>query len=164
VTGSQTKDGNGWGVGPYDVLGDGVSPAGDAGPLPHPLEPDDHLLAIFTTVPPPDPTDGCVALEAPVPGAPLTVDITLGLTGPNGEAEVGGGAEGGVRVVPSRAGVPVPMGELSAIDWGDGQIDSPPNTSGGFVAHVYSSPATQIAIEVWDTLGGTGTSAPFDVI
>jgi hypothetical protein len=165
VTGAATKDGNGWGVGPYNVVGDGVSPAGgSAGPLPSPLEADDHLLAIFTTVPPPDETDGCVELLPPTPGAPLTVAITLGLTGPTGEAEVGGGPDGGVRIEPARAGTPISMSEISAIDWGDGQVDSPPDTSGGFVAHVYDQAATAVAIKVWDKVGGTGTSATFDVI
>lgn len=58
VTGASTKDGNGWGVGPYAVVDDG----GQLGALPNALDVNDHLLAIFTTVPPPDPTDGCVEL------------------------------------------------------------------------------------------------------
>ena len=61
VTGAATKDGNGWGVGPYDVVAD---EAGAAAPLPDPLDGNDHLYAVFTTVPPPDPTDGCEALVA----------------------------------------------------------------------------------------------------
>jgi hypothetical protein len=61
VTGANTKDGNGWGTGPYDVVDDG---AGGAGPLPDPLDVDDHLYAIFTTVSPPVPTDGCIAVPA----------------------------------------------------------------------------------------------------
>jgi hypothetical protein len=164
VTGAQTKDGNGWGTGPYDVVSDGDPTAPTAGPLPSPLDADDHLLAIFTTVAPPEPTDGCVELVPPTPGAALTVDITLGLTGPNGEAEVGGGPDGGVRIVPTRNGTPLAMTEISAIDWGDGQVDQPPNTEGGFVAHVYDVAQTGVVIKVWDKVGGTGESASFDVI
>jgi hypothetical protein len=63
VTGASTKDGNGWGVGPYDVVSDGIG--GPAGPLPQPLDGDDHLYAIFTTVAPPAPTDGCEELVPP---------------------------------------------------------------------------------------------------
>jgi hypothetical protein len=63
VTGANTKDGNGWGYGPYQVVEDA---AGDPSYLPLPLDPDDHLYVSFTTIPPPEPTDGCVALEEPV--------------------------------------------------------------------------------------------------
>lgn len=77
VTGASTKDGNGWGVGPYDVMGDA---AGVAGPLANPLEPNDHLLAAFTTIGPPEPTDGCVA----VPEAPVVVPATGATAGTPG--------------------------------------------------------------------------------
>lgn len=73
VTGAVTKDGNGWGVGPYDVINDGAG--GPAGPLDTPLEPDDHLVVLFTNVPPPDPTDGCVAVP-PEPTPPVVVNST----------------------------------------------------------------------------------------
>jgi hypothetical protein len=62
VTGANTKDGNGWGSGPFDVVADA---GGNAGPLPSPLDPDDHLYVSFTTVAPPEETDGCVELEQP---------------------------------------------------------------------------------------------------
>jgi hypothetical protein len=61
ITGASTKDGNGWGVGPYDVVDDGT---GAAAPLPDPLDNNDHLYTIFTTIGPPDPTDGCAPLVA----------------------------------------------------------------------------------------------------
>jgi hypothetical protein len=63
VTGASTKDGNGWGTGPYDVVADtdGVT----AAKLPDALDVDDHLYAVFTTIEPPAETDGCVALVAP---------------------------------------------------------------------------------------------------
>lgn len=76
VTGATTQDGNAWGVGPYDVVEDvdGTTPA----PLPEALDPDDHLVTIFTTIAPPTNTDGCVALvtalaagaAAPSPSGP----------------------------------------------------------------------------------------------
>ncbi len=62
ITGASTKDGNGWNVGPYDVMADAN---GNPGPLANPLDGNDHLLVAFTTVGPPDPTDGCVALDPP---------------------------------------------------------------------------------------------------
>jgi len=63
VTGASTKDGNGWGTGPYNVVPgtDGVT----ASPLPDALDVDDHLYTVFTTIEPPAPTDGCVALAVP---------------------------------------------------------------------------------------------------
>jgi hypothetical protein len=164
VTGASTKEGNGWGVGPYDVVADAN---GDPAQLPSALEGDDHLLAIFTTVPPPDETDGCVELVEHGDSASndIVVPITLGLTGPNGEAEVGGGPDGGVRIVPERpAGTPMPLGTISAIDWGDGQVDSPPDTSGGFVAHIYNQAATAVRIDVTASDGGEGRSQAFDVV
>ena len=63
VSGAQSQDGNGWGVGPYNVVeaADGVTPA----PLPEPLDPNDHLIVEFTTIPPPPVTDGCAPLPTP---------------------------------------------------------------------------------------------------
>lgn len=76
VTGAVTKDGNGWGVGPYDVVDDGSVPGTvTPSPLPDPLDADDHLYVIFTTVPPPDETDGCVAVP-PAPVVPPVVNST----------------------------------------------------------------------------------------
>jgi hypothetical protein len=77
VTGAVTKDGNGWGVGPYNVVEDD---AGVDGPLPDPLDPDDHLYVIFTTLAPPAPTDGCVALDPPT-GAVAATGATAGSPG-----------------------------------------------------------------------------------
>jgi hypothetical protein len=66
VTGAATKEGNGWGNGPYMVV---ENAAGDAAILPDPLDADDHLYAVFTTIAPPEVTDGCVALTAGPSGA-----------------------------------------------------------------------------------------------
>lgn len=54
VAGAYSKGGNQWGVGPYEVLGDG----GVASPLPTPLDPFDHLLLVDTSIaPPPEASD-----------------------------------------------------------------------------------------------------------
>lgn len=54
VTGASTKDGNGWGVGPYVDT-----------PLNDPLDVNDHLAVVFTETTPPDETDGCETLVLP---------------------------------------------------------------------------------------------------
>lgn len=50
LTGSYTKGGNAWGVGPYDVL---LDETGDPAKLPTALDPYDHLLLIDTALAPP---------------------------------------------------------------------------------------------------------------
>ena len=52
ITGAYTKGGNGWGVGPYDVVLDNASTP-VAGKLPTALDPLDHLLLTDTGVAPP---------------------------------------------------------------------------------------------------------------
>lgn len=105
VTGAVTKDGNGWGVGPYNVV-DNAS--GTAGPLPDPLDPDDHLYVIFTTEPPPDPTDGCVALDPPTPivatGATAGIPGTWTPAGANQlPANAAGATTAGITASPNTA-------------------------------------------------------------
>ena len=169
IQGANTKEGNGWGVGPYKVVGDGSGTAGGpAQALPMPLDPDDHLYAVFTTIPPPEPTGGCVELLPPDAEA-ITADITLGLTGapgtnPAGSAEVGGGPDGGVRVVVNRAGAPIPQDDISWVNWGDGTINDPADTSGGFIAHVYTTPQTGVVITVQTGGGEAATTVAFDVV
>lgn len=51
LSGAMTKGGNGWGVGPYDVLYSGELV--EAGPLPTALDPFDHLLLVDTGLAPP---------------------------------------------------------------------------------------------------------------
>ena len=58
MTGAYTKGGNGWGVGPFDVLDDTGQPA----PLPTALDPLDHLLIIETSITPPASVCGLRAL------------------------------------------------------------------------------------------------------
>lgn len=50
VTGGTTRDGTGWGSGPYNVQRVGGAPA----PLLEPLQREDHKLMIWVDVPPPD--------------------------------------------------------------------------------------------------------------
>jgi len=76
VNGASTKDGNGWGAGPYDVVPD---LAGAPAQLPIPLDKDDHLYVVWTPVNPPEVTDGCVPVVAPDP-IPLT-GVTAGEPG-----------------------------------------------------------------------------------
>lgn len=75
ITGASTKDGNGWGVGPYDVMADA---SGNPAPLANALEPNDHLLVEFTTVEPPEETDGCVELVVDIPPSIGTVTPSSG--------------------------------------------------------------------------------------
>lgn len=51
ISGATTKDGTGWGVGPYDVMLDNT---GTPGPLLEALDNYDHLVVDLTKVPPPD--------------------------------------------------------------------------------------------------------------
>lgn len=61
MTSSNTKGGNGWGVGPYDVVyGEGNT----ASTLPEPLDPLDHLLMMDTGLAVPEITDELAALPA----------------------------------------------------------------------------------------------------
>ena len=52
MTGAYTSGGNGWGVGPYDVVLNGAATPVPS-PLPTALDPYDHLLMMDTGVAPP---------------------------------------------------------------------------------------------------------------
>ena len=66
VSGAGTKAGSGWGVGPYDVVGNAT---GLPGPLIEPIDPGDHLHIQITTIAPPEAGCGCEALGDPATGA-----------------------------------------------------------------------------------------------
>ncbi|HEY1319089.1 MAG TPA: hypothetical protein VGF32_02530 [Streptosporangiaceae bacterium] len=53
MTGAYTRGGNGWGVGPYDVVLDATVPPGTPSALPTALDPLDHLLILDTGLAPP---------------------------------------------------------------------------------------------------------------
>src|SRR5262245_18705348 len=64
ITGASTKDGNGWGTGPYADT-----------QLVDPLDANDHLYVAFTTTAPPDPTDGCAPVT-PITTTPAVTSFT----------------------------------------------------------------------------------------
>jgi len=94
VSGASTKDGNGWGAGPYEVV-PGVD--GACTVLPEPLDGDDHLYVVWTSCAPPDETDGC--LEIPAPPAIAIEGVTAGTPG---------------SFVPANANVPANLAALQA--------------------------------------------------
>lgn len=59
ITGALSKDGSGWGVGPYDVILDN---ADAPSPLLTAIDPKDHLHVQVTSLAPPDPACGAVPL------------------------------------------------------------------------------------------------------
>ena len=66
VTGAKTKDGSGWGVGPYDVVLDAT---GTPSPLAEVITEGDHLHLELTSVPPPTINESAFALGTPATGA-----------------------------------------------------------------------------------------------
>jgi hypothetical protein len=74
LSGAKSKDGNSWGVGPYDVVADDT---GLASPLLEALDADDHLHVQLTTIAPPDPecggTEVGVAATGATAGSPATL-------------------------------------------------------------------------------------------
>lgn len=66
ISGAVTRDGSGWGVGPYDVTRD---EDGNEAPLNEPITAGDHFHLEIVSVPPPEPTDGAGPLGVPPVGA-----------------------------------------------------------------------------------------------
>jgi len=64
ISGAQTRDGNGWGAGPFDV---DRTAAGEVGPLHTPLGVNTHYRNILVAVDPPAANCGAIALAAPTP-------------------------------------------------------------------------------------------------
>lgn len=73
ITGAQSKDGTGWGVGPFNVVKDGT----DDSPLLTPMGTKDHLNVELTTVAPPTADCDPVALGVPATGATAGLPATL---------------------------------------------------------------------------------------
>lgn len=118
ISNASTRDGNAWGVGPYDVvLGAGSLPA----PLDDPLTPTEHLLFRQTGVAPPEAECGARPLLDPE-GAALT-DVTATPT------------------LLSVLFAPVPAGsDPWWIDFGDGIWDY--QADGTNITHVYAAAGT----------------------
>lgn len=85
LTGALTKDGNSWGVGPYDVDDHGVGATLTPGPLLTAMDPDDHLDMHLTTIAPPS-TDGCGTGAVGVPATLITAGVPATLTPANAYA------------------------------------------------------------------------------
>ncbi len=104
MTGARTKDGSGWGAGPFDVVRDETDAAG---PLNDPVTVGDHLIMEVTTVPPPDVEDepgDAQALGVPATNANVTSANPAALTPANSyapkdldEAQDGASGEHGVN-------------------------------------------------------------------
>lgn len=74
LSGASSKDGNEWGVGPYDVVADDT---GVASPLLVALPDTNHLHMQLTTIAPPDASDGATELGVPATGATAGSPATL---------------------------------------------------------------------------------------
>lgn len=83
MQGAKSRDGNAWGVGPYDVVS-GAS--GAPSKLPEAIDSNDHLLVQTTSVPPPEPTCGAGALGVPATGATEVAGAAATLTPANSYA------------------------------------------------------------------------------
>lgn len=81
VSNVNTRDGNGWGLGPYEVVHDQT---GAPAFITDAVQPNDSLYTIFTTMPPPEPTDGCVELVLPIHPATGAVSGIPGNWTPSG--------------------------------------------------------------------------------
>ncbi len=121
ITGAVTRNGNRWGVGPYDVMMNGGVP----GPLITPLEPNDHKLLIWVTVAPPEPFYGTRPVLDPE-ATPITA-----VAGVVGDSPM----EADFTFTGAAADVPV------WIDFGDGSWDYVPSGVTG-ASHVYAANGT----------------------
>lgn len=82
LTGARSKDGNSWGVGPYDVVDAGAGATIDESPLLDALDSDDHLHMQLTTVAPPT-VSGCGTRSVGVAATLATAGIPATLTPAN---------------------------------------------------------------------------------
>lgn len=82
LTGARSKDGNAWGVGPYNVVDAGVGAVNTPSALLDGLDEDDHLHMQLTTIAPPS-TDGCGTVAAGVPATLITAGSPATLTPTN---------------------------------------------------------------------------------
>lgn len=118
ISGAATLDGNGWGVGPYDVT---VGPGGVPSPLSSPLSPTKHLELINVGIAPPEAQ--CGARPLLDPDADPLVDVTTDDTFLE------------VEFTPDPAG-----SDPWWIDFGDGLWDY--SEDGGSITHEYENAGT----------------------
>lgn len=132
ISGASTRDGNAWGVGPYDIML-GLS---GATTLPEALDPNDHLSVILTNVAPPSPACGARPLLDPEGEALTSVTAT----------------PTGLSVVYA----PTPVGTDSWwIDFGDGTWDY--SDSGSSITHAFDAAGTYDFIAYRGTSSYEGT-------
>lgn len=120
-TGANSADGNGWGVGPYNVVLDGT---GTPGPLNEALTRTAHLAFEFTSVAPPAAYDGL---------RPLLDPDTEAIT-----AIAGTATAKSVHFVPTPADIVAPV----YYDFGDGTWDYLDPSAMGATTHVYATAGT----------------------
>lgn len=75
LTGANTKEGNGWGTGPYPVMLDGATPTPAPGAMATPVSTSTALRTMIVDVAPP--ADACGARPVLDPSLPNLTDITL---------------------------------------------------------------------------------------
>lgn len=133
ISAAATKDGNGWGVGPYNVV---LNAGGLPSPLWEPLESDDHMYTIITGVAPP---------EAECGARPLLEADGAALTG----------------VTPTPTGLDVSFAPTPAgsdpwwIDFGDGTWDY--EATGTAIVHEYEAAGTYTYVAYRGTSSFEGT-------
>ena len=135
ITGASTKDGNAWGVGPYDIM---LGLTG-ATTLPEALDPNDHMTVILTNVAPPTPACGARPLLDPsgaaITGVTPTPDGTDGLI---------------VSFAPTPAGA-----DPWWMDFGDGTWDY--SADGSAIEHTFEAAGTYTYVAYRGTSEFEGT-------
>lgn len=121
ITGANTRDGNAWGVGPYnDVYVTGST----LGPLPSALDSNDHLLMVLGNAAPPAAACGTRPLLDPSVEAVTAIAVTpAGLV---------------ASIVPTPADVVAPF----YYDFGDGTWDFTDPSTMGAISHTYAKAGT----------------------
>lgn len=121
ITGAVTRNGNRWGIGPYNVMMN----AGVPSPLITPLEPNDHKLLIWVTVAPPEPFYGLRPVLDPDSTAITGITAVAG----------GSPTEADISFTGATSGAPV------YVDFGDGGWDYVADGTQG-ASHVYTANGT----------------------
>lgn len=139
ISGATTRDGNHWGVGPYQVMPNAAGTA--AATLPTALDVNDHMLVVATTIAPPDPFYGTRPLLNPA-ATPQITGISAALATRTATITFTGGS----------ATTPV------WIDYGDGTWDYITNTS-TTNAHTYAAGITGVVTIKASSDGATWKTA-----